>query len=181
PVVATTSADLGAFATTSRGTVSASAFAGSKSGAAYVDSKCNTPDKICGLIDFLLRNCITPGYYFPYLSPPNLFTTQWRKLPAMPTGPAHIPSVGDIAVRGCGIISNLTQSADKAEIFLTTASPHGLAGSWCEITPMLHSRVYPAAEFFNGNVISPVDRSDQRLLFNSFDDLFYGNLFFMLP
>ncbi|VDO15295.1 unnamed protein product [Rodentolepis nana] len=68
------------------------------------------------------------------------------------TGAAHIPGVGDIVVGGFRRIRNLLQNANKAEIFLTTASPLGHAGSWCEITPMLHSRLYPAAEFFNGNV-----------------------------
>ncbi|VDN96900.1 unnamed protein product [Rodentolepis nana] len=84
-------------------------------------------------------------------------TNTWRKLPPMPTprystGAAHIPSVGDIVVGGFVQIRNLSQKVDKAEIFLTTASPLGYAGIWCEITPMLHSRAYPLAEFFNGNV-----------------------------
>uniref|UniRef100_A0A0R3TAE3 Kelch repeat protein n=1 Tax=Rodentolepis nana TaxID=102285 RepID=A0A0R3TAE3_RODNA len=84
-------------------------------------------------------------------------TNTWRKLPPMPTprsstGAAHIPGVGDIVVGGLVQIRNLSQKVDKAEIFLTTSSPLGHAGSWCEITPMLHSRTYPLAEFFNGNV-----------------------------
>uniref|UniRef100_A0A158QJC7 BACK domain-containing protein n=1 Tax=Rodentolepis nana TaxID=102285 RepID=A0A158QJC7_RODNA len=81
----------------------------------------------------------------------------WVELSPMPTprygtGAAHIPGVGDIVVGGCGKIRTLTQSVDKAEIFLTPSSPLGHAGSWCEIAPMLHSRAYPKAEFFNGNV-----------------------------
>ncbi|VDO10672.1 unnamed protein product [Rodentolepis nana] len=84
-------------------------------------------------------------------------TNTWRKLPSMPTprygtGAAHIPGVGDIVVGGWTDIGDDTQPVDNAEIFLTTSSPLGHAGSWCEITPMLHSRVYPKAEFFNGNV-----------------------------
>ncbi|VDN98245.1 unnamed protein product [Rodentolepis nana] len=80
-----------------------------------------------------------------------------RKLPPMPTprcatAATHIPGVGDIVVGGCGKINDKYPTYNKAEIFLTTSSPLGLAGSWCEIAPMLHSRSYPAAEFFNGNV-----------------------------
>ncbi|VDO15018.1 unnamed protein product [Rodentolepis nana] len=80
-------------------------------------------------------------------------TSTWRKLPPMPTprygtGAAHIPGLGDIVVGG----TTSTGNCNEAEIFLTTSSPLGLASSWCEIAPMLHSRSYPAAEFFNGNV-----------------------------
>ncbi|VDO14011.1 unnamed protein product [Rodentolepis nana] len=83
----------------------------------------------------------------------------WRKLPPMPTprwgtGAAHIPSVGDIVVGGYAS----TGYCNKAEIFLTTSSPLGHAGSWCEIIPMLHSREYPTAEFFNGSVYVAGDR-----------------------
>uniref|UniRef100_A0A0R3TUV3 BACK domain-containing protein n=1 Tax=Rodentolepis nana TaxID=102285 RepID=A0A0R3TUV3_RODNA len=79
---------------------------------------------------------------------------RWRKLPRMPTprsatGAAHIPGVGDIVVGG---YTGTTHDINIAEIFLTASSPLGHAGSWCEITPMLHSRVSPSAEFFNGKV-----------------------------
>ncbi|VDN99131.1 unnamed protein product [Rodentolepis nana] len=78
----------------------------------------------------------------------------WRKLPPMPTprsstGAAHIPGVGDLVVGGWTVTG---PCLNKAEIFLTTSSPLGHAGSWCEITPMLLSRSRPTAEFFNGRV-----------------------------
>ncbi|VDO14031.1 unnamed protein product [Rodentolepis nana] len=84
-------------------------------------------------------------------------SARWRKLPPMPTprsstGAAHIPGVGDIVVGGWTKTGNSGKSIDKAEIFLTTSSPLGHAGSWCEITPMLLSRQRPNAEFFNGSV-----------------------------
>ncbi|VDN99807.1 unnamed protein product [Rodentolepis nana] len=47
--------------------------------------------------------------------------------PRYGTGAAHIPGVCDKVVGGCGIIRNLTQSVDKAEIFSTTSSSHGYA------------------------------------------------------
>ncbi|VDN99730.1 unnamed protein product [Rodentolepis nana] len=86
----------------------------------------------------------------------------WRKLPPMPTprygtGAAHIPGVGDIVVGGYAVTG---QCVNKAEIFLTTSSPLGHAGSWCEIANMLHSRYCPAAEFFNGSVYVAGDRNN---------------------
>ncbi|VDO08520.1 unnamed protein product [Rodentolepis nana] len=69
--------------------------------------------------------------------------------PRSSTGAAHIPGVGDIVVGGYTVTG---PHLNKAEIFLTTSSPLGHAGSWCEITPMLHSRSRPTSEFFNGSV-----------------------------
>ncbi|VDO06856.1 unnamed protein product [Rodentolepis nana] len=72
--------------------------------------------------------------------------------PRCATGATHIPGVGDIVVGGYVETEGVMQHTDKAEILLTTASPLGHAGSWCEIAPMLRSSGFPAAEFFNGNV-----------------------------
>ncbi|VDO03815.1 unnamed protein product [Rodentolepis nana] len=83
--------------------------------------------------------------------------TRWRKLPPVPTlryatGAAHIPGVGDIVVGGYARTAHGDRCVNIAKILLTTSSSLGHAGSWCEITRMLHSRVSPSAEFFSGKV-----------------------------
>ncbi|VDO11622.1 unnamed protein product [Rodentolepis nana] len=97
--------------------------------------------------------------------PRDVVIETWVELPPMPTpryatGAAHIPGVGDLVVGGWTDTGDDIPAVDNAEIFLTNSSPLGHAGSWCEIAHMLHSRAYPKAEFFNGNVYVAGDCED---------------------
>ncbi|VDO15917.1 unnamed protein product [Rodentolepis nana] len=84
--------------------------------------------------------------------------------PRYGTGAAHIPGVGDIVVGGLTRTTYNELIVSIGEIFLTASSPLGHAGSWCEITPMLHARFRPSAEFFNGKVYVTDDSISVEML-----------------